>query len=257
MYETNLIEFASKEEHNLLTSIHTYHDDVTHFARVDGHFQAPVKYVNIPAADNYGRMVLGLYLFAHYHLYLSFATMLRCHLSDSLASTRKAIDATLTAYRLHVEPGTLQEYLDEQDTYKFITRTIRKTREKDASKFPLAPPLLELHNLCSQYGSHADVASFVHRVELVPLNEDQAVIEHLMFQYPKDRDEFRYYIVSTMSAFLLMLEVFIEAIAKYTQDFDVVTWRDSTKKLIASTDKVRAALANGGLQSKMEQDGEH
>ena len=51
MYETNLIEFAAKEEHNLLTSIHTYHDDVTNFARVDGHFQAPVKHVNVPAAD--------------------------------------------------------------------------------------------------------------------------------------------------------------------------------------------------------------
>ena len=36
MYNTNLIEFASKEEHNFVTSIHTYHDDVTHFARVDG-----------------------------------------------------------------------------------------------------------------------------------------------------------------------------------------------------------------------------
>jgi hypothetical protein len=257
MYETNLIEFASKEEHNLLTSIHTYHDDLVHFARVDGHFQSPIKHINVPAADNYGRMVIGLYLFTHYHLYLSFATILRCHLSDSLASTRKAIDATLTTYRLCVEPATLQEYLDEQQTYKFITRTIRKARKKDASKFPLAPPLLELHDLCSQYGSHADVVSFVHRVEVVPLNEDQAVIEHLMFQYPKDHDEFRYYIVSTMSAFLIMLEVFVDVIAKYTKDFDVGNWHDSTKKLIASTEKVRAALANGGLQAKGGRDNEH
>jgi len=252
MYETNLIKFASKEENNLFTSIHTYHDDVTHFARVDGHFQAPVKHVNVPAADNYGRMVLGLYLFTHYHLYLSFATMLRCHLSDSLASTRKAIDATLTAYKLHVDPATLQEYLDERGPYKFIARTIRRAREKDVSMFPLAPPLLELHGVCSRYGSHADVASFAHRVEVVPLNKDQAVVEHLMFQYPKDPDEFRYYIVSTMSAFVLMLEVFIDAIAKYTKDFDVGAWRDSTKKLIASTEKVRSALAQGGLQAKAE-----
>lgn len=252
MYETNLIEFASKEEHNLVTSIHTYHDDVAHFARVDGHFQAPVKHVDVPAADNYGRMVVGLYLFAHYHLYLSFATMLRCHLSDSLASTRKAIDATLTVYRLHIDPATLQEYLDERGTYKFITRTIRRSREKDASTFPLAPPLLHLHDVCSQYGSHADVASFAHRVEVVPLNKDQAVVEHLMFQYPKDPDEFRYYIVSTISAFLLMLEVFIDPIAKYAKDFDVGAWRDSTKKLIESTEKVRSALAKRGLQAKAE-----
>lgn len=250
MYETNLIEFASKEEHNLLTSIHRYHDDVTHFARVDGHFQAPVKHVNVAATDNYGRMLLALYLFTHYHLYLSFATMLRCHLSDSFASTRKAIDATLTAYRLHVDPSTLQEYLEERGTYKSIARTIGRAREKDSSIFPLAPPLLELYGLCSQYGSHADVASFAHRVEVVQLSKDQEVIEHLMFQYPKDPDEFRYYIVSTMSAFLLMLEVFIDPIAKYAKDFEVGAWCDSTKKLIASTEKVRAALANRGLQSK-------
>src|SRR4051812_26879118 len=95
MYETNLLEFVSKEENNLLTTIHNYHEDVEHFARVDGHFQAPTKYVTVPAADNHGRMLLGLYLFTHYHLYLSFVTLMRCHLSDSLASTRKAIDATL------------------------------------------------------------------------------------------------------------------------------------------------------------------
>ena len=250
MYETNLLEFVSKEEHNLLTTLHTYHDDVKQFSRVDGHYQAPTKHITIPAADNHGRMILALYLFTQYHLYLSWVTLMRCHLSDSLASTRKAIDATLTAYRLHAQPGTLQEYLQERGTYRFITRTITRARQADANLFPLAPPLLHLHGVCSQYGSHADISSFAHRVQVVPLDAGKAVVEHLMFQYPKNPTEFRYYLASTLSAYILMMQVFIDPIAMYTKDFNVGAWSDSAKKLIESTEKVRKALAKAGLDQK-------
>ena len=250
MYETNLLEFVSKEENNLLTTLVNYHADIGQFSKVDGHFQAPTKHVAVPAADTYGRTILGLYLFTHYHLYLSFVTLIRCHLSDSLASTRKALDATLTAYRLHAEPNTLDEYLNERGTYKFIARTISRAREKDANLFPLAPSLLHLHGVCSQFGSHADISSFVHRIKVVPLDAGKGVVEHLMFQYPKDPEEFRYYLVSTMSAYILMLQVFIDSVAKYTKDFDIDAWAASKNALIASTEKVRAALAAVGRAKK-------
>lgn len=249
-YKTNLLEYLSKEENNLLTSLVNYRHDVDAFAQVDGHFQAPVPHIEVPADNDHARMVVGLYLFTHYHLYLSFATLLRCHLSDSLASTRKAIDATLTAYRLHLEPGTLQAYLAEDASYRFITSTIKHAIKQDNNAYPLAPPLLELHGICSQYGSHADVSSFVHRVKVTPLGSGRAQVEHMMFQFPDDEKEFRYYLASTLSAYMLMLAIYADPLTKLTKDFDVTQWTEAIKALTASIEKVRAALAKGELEER-------
>jgi hypothetical protein len=43
-----------------------------------------------------------------------------------------------------------------------------------------------------------------------------------------------------------MLQVFIDPIGKYTKNFNVGAWAESTKKVIVSTEKVRAALAAAG-----------
>ena len=249
-YQTNLLEFLSKEENNLLTSMMKYRDDVDAFSRVDGHFQAPVAYIDVPAGNEQARTVVGLYLFTHFHLYLSFATLLRCHLSDSLASTRKAIDATFTAYKLHLEPGTLKAYLEEDASYRFITKSIMRARKQDNNAYPLAPALLELHGVCSRYGSHADVSSFAHRVKVTPLGPDKARVEHLMFQFPEDEKEFRYYLASTLSAFMLMIAIYADPLSKLTKNFDVANWIKSSKALTDSIEKVRAALAKAGLQEQ-------
>lgn len=242
-YKTNLLEFISKEENNLLTTIVNHRADLDQFSKVDGHFQAPLQHINVPATDQHGRTILALYLLTHYHLYLSFVTLMRCHLSDSLASTRKAIDATLSAYRLGVEPGTLEQYLNAEGPYKRITKTIERARKADPNAFLLAPPLLHLHGVCSEYGAHSDISSFVHRIKTVPLDSDTAVIEHHMFQYPEDPEEFRYYLASTMSAYMLMLGVYVVPVGNYAKGFDVKSWEASSGAVLASIEKVRKALA--------------
>lgn len=249
-YKTNLIEFISREENNLLTTMANFREDLDQFPKVDGHFQAPGDYLSVPASDQHGRTILALYLFTHYHLYLSFVTLMRCHLSDSLASTRKAIDATLTAYRLHIEPATLDQYFNEHGSYRRITRTIERARKADPNAFPLAPLLLHLHGVCSQYGSHSDISSFAHRIKVVPLDSDKAIVEHLMFQYPEDPAEFRYYLASTLSAYMLMLGIFIGPVSKHSGSFDVSKWEASAKALTISIEKVRAALARHGAQKE-------
>ena len=241
-YETNLVGFISREEHNLLTTMLNHRVDVDQFSVVDGHFQAPVKHLSVPATDQHGQIMLGLYL--------SFATLMRCHLSDSLASTRKAIDATLSAYRLHVEPGTLPEYLEAGSSYRFIKKTIEKARKVDEIAYPLAPPLLELHGTCSAYGSHADIASFAHRIKVVPNGLGSALMEHSMFQYPEDPEEFRYYLAATLSAYSLMLGVLLAPVGKYASGFEVEAWGDASAALTASIEKVRLALAKAGVEKK-------
>lgn len=59
-YKTNLIEFLSKEENNLLTTIVNCRSDLDAFSRIDGIFQAPFERIDVKATDNYSRMLVGL-----------------------------------------------------------------------------------------------------------------------------------------------------------------------------------------------------
>jgi hypothetical protein len=56
-YETNLIGFISREENNLLTTMMNHRTDVDQFSVVDGHFQAPIKHLTVPAVDQYGQVI--------------------------------------------------------------------------------------------------------------------------------------------------------------------------------------------------------
>jgi hypothetical protein len=90
--QTNLLEFIGAEETNLLVTMHMCHPDLAKpFPMLDGAYQAPIKFIDVNINDEHKQALLALYLFTHYHLYFSMVCLLRCHLSDSLSSTRKAI----------------------------------------------------------------------------------------------------------------------------------------------------------------------
>ncbi|MGH8771466.1 MAG: hypothetical protein ACREV2_09860 [Burkholderiales bacterium] len=92
------MEFIGTEETNLLVTMVKCHAEIAKvFPILDDVYQAPIKLVDVNINDGHKRTVLALYVYTHYHLYFSTVCLLRCHLSDSLGSTRKAIDATLTA----------------------------------------------------------------------------------------------------------------------------------------------------------------
>ena len=132
MPQTNLLEFIGAEQTNLLVTMTKCHRDIVDiFPHLDGAYQAPLGYMDVNIKDEYRNTVLSLYLFTHYHLYFSTVSHLRCHLSDSLGSTRKAIDATLTAYRLIEEPDTLSQYHERHWSYQNIkSYVVRKIKHE-------------------------------------------------------------------------------------------------------------------------------
>ncbi|GAG90838.1 unnamed protein product, partial [marine sediment metagenome] len=111
-------------------------------------------------------IICNLYMFVQYHYYFTFVTFLRQHLSESMFSLRKAIDAALTAYYIIEEPNEVYNYLEKDDKFKFIKNTIKKIRSDDPSKFVLAKDLIVYHEECSEYGSHADISSFINRLDI-------------------------------------------------------------------------------------------
>ena len=233
--ETNLLGFVGAEEQNLLVSLVKCHRDIAQaFPKLDGAYQAPIKYIDVNIKDEHPKTVLALYSFIHYHLYLSTVMLLRCHLSDSLASTRKAIDATLTAYRLIAEPETLEEYKGQHRNYQFIKGYIERRKKKDAAQFPLAAPLIEFHEKCSEYGSHADISSFVHRLSVEEVEgTDKGILRVGMFQVMSELES-RHHMVMTFLVYGTMLKVLCQFIGGLAQGLDRAVWGNAIDDLLAA-----------------------
>lgn len=134
---------------------------------------------------------------------------LRSHLSDSLSSVRKAIDSTLCAYKIILDPKSAESYVNRDKFFQFIKSNIQKEIKKSPSNYPLANDLINIHELCSEYGSHADISSFIHRFETrETTNEDIRLLLVHYFQFPRDFEEYRFYYITILRAFYSMFIVF-------------------------------------------------
>lgn len=231
--QTHLLEYLGVEETNLLVSMNLCKRDMDFFPKLDGLFQEPLKYIDLKVKnraelthdDKYRMTVLTLYLYVHYHLYSAFSTMLRCHLSDALSQTRKAIDAAFTAARLIREPATLKDYLDRHADYRNIKRTVSDANKKQETEYPDTGPLVEMHGICSEFGSHADVSSFIHRVEMTEPDElGKSLMRLLMFQKPDSDLEFRYYLVQILASFSQMLWLFRDFVGDVAKGIEKEKW---------------------------------
>ena len=231
--KTNLLEFIGAEETNLLVSIHLCRPEMDAFPKLDGLFQAPIQKIdlkvkdqkNLSDAKRHKMTVLALYLYVHYHFYSTMTNILRCHLSDAFSQTRKAIDATLTVCHLVRHPETLNQYLERHGSYLNIKRSIEKANKKPETAYADTEGVLKFHEICSQYGSHADASSFVHRAEITEPNElGKSFFRLLMFQKPDSELEFRYYIIQLIFIYVQMLWLMRDFVGDQTEKFDKDDW---------------------------------
>ena len=231
--KTNLLEYIGAEETNLLVSINLCRRDMDAFPKLDGLFQAPLQKIDLKVKDRknlsdterHRMTVLALYLYVHYHLYSTMTNILRCHLSDAFSQTRKAIDATLTVCRLVRQPETLNQYLERHGSYLNIKRSIEKANMETETAYPDTEGVINFHDICSQYGSHADASSFVHRAEITePNNLGKSMFRLLMFQKPDSDLEFRYYIVQLIFIYAQMLWLMRDFVGGLAEKFDNDDW---------------------------------
>jgi len=199
-------QFLAAEEQNLLITWSNLHPDFRVFSRLDGLMREPVALIDVPKGQE---ALPGLYLFTHYHLYISIANLARSHLSESLASTRKAIDAGLSAYEMLLEPTSIPLYERRDHRFIFIKRHIERIRKKDPTRYPLAADLLRFHDVCSEIGSHADISSFVYRIEQKGTeNPAKTQLYFHYFQFSSDSDEYHLHFLETLLAYPHILRIF-------------------------------------------------
>lgn len=73
----------------------------------------------------------------------------------------------------------------------------------------LSHSLINIHDACSEFGSHADISSFFHRLERKEIpntNQDKVLVHY--FQFPRNPEEYRFYYIVTLQAFYNMFMIF-------------------------------------------------
>lgn len=203
----DFFDYLGAEEKNILSSVFNYKNEISLFLTLDEIYQNPLSRMVLPQEKD---VVAKLFLFVHFYLYFSTSCLLRCHLSECLTAVRKAIDASLSAYKIIVEPKSGEKYLERDKSFLFIKNTIqRENKNNSPPKYPLAIALINIHEACSEFGSHADISSFFHRFEIKEVSGETKE-QHLFhyFQFPRKTEEFKYYFIATLQAFYLMFKIF-------------------------------------------------
>jgi len=243
----NFLQYLATQEQNLITSLVNLRQDFDIFSKLDEIYRAPLTAVDVP---NKEAVIAQLYLFVHSEFYFSASCMLRAHISECLASVRKAIDGALSAYRLILEPCLMESYKTRDWTFQTIKSHIQKARKADSSKYPLAEHLIELHEHCSQLASHADYTGIEPRIEIQKFEQpfkEQQLLHY--FDHPRDLSVYHALFVDVLVAFYRMLYIFRPFLAqKFT--ISPKEWEQNLDKigelLIREQDRCREVLQKKG-----------
>jgi hypothetical protein len=220
--DMDFLDYLGLEERNLLASIVNFRQEFDIFYNIDKIYRAPLSRLSVSENE---AVIPQLYLFVHFYLYFAVTCILRSHLSEALSTTRKAIDGAFTAYALILEPDKAHAYLERDKYFLFIKANIQRHIEKDTSAFPFARELLNIHDACSEFGSHADISSFFSQTG------DYA---------GSGQDEYRFYFLVILQAFFLIFRIFRLFFEKKLGIIEP-TWEAAIAKLGPLLDKSRQA----------------
>ncbi len=210
--EFKLLNYVSEEEQNLRSNFKKLESSLNVFSQLDNLYKLPLDSAVISETDG---VIPGLYLMVHFKFYFSISCLLRGHISEGFGSARAAIDASLIAYKIILEPETKESYLKGEWSFKSIKNHLSKEREKDKSRYPLAVALIELHEMCSEHASHADFSVLKHRIKVLKQeNTEKRLLTPKYFDGPSDEVLYHGIIIDFLKAFHAMLVIFQPFIVK-------------------------------------------
>ncbi len=224
----DFFEYLAKEDQNFLVSLYTHRRELNLFDELDCLYQELIDAIQATKDITAEEWLAALLMRVHHQLYSSTASFFKCHISESFASTRIAIDATLSAYKIFSAPNTAQGFVDMNGEFKFIKNHIKEERKKDSSRYPLAPRLIKFHEVYSKYGAHCDSSSFIDRLDLK--------VDNLVYNYFQNltEEDFKKYFKTILFSFLDMFKIF-------SQGFSVQFKIDKSKWL-SQIDNLEAKL---------------
>jgi hypothetical protein len=201
----DLLRFVSIENEQFLISLANNRDELAFISRLQGLYDAAMSNMTVREND---MVIFQLLTFTHYHFLFSTACLMRCHLSEAFASARAAIDAALIVTQIIHDRASQMAYVKREKPFDKLGRHYRNLiKEKKDLPHRLVPELLKLHDRFSTFASHADVDSFVHRIEVAgETGKPQINIQY--FQFSRDEAERKIHALTLFHTFVMILDVF-------------------------------------------------
>jgi hypothetical protein len=233
----DIIKFIGIEHEQVLVSLANGSEEIGLIGHLQGLYSAPMS--NISVGEN-EFVLFQLLTFTHYHFLYALACHMRCHLSESFASARAAIDAALIAAQIIDDRASQVAYAQRTKPFDKLNRHYKNLiRDKKPLPHALVPDLIALHDKLSSFASHADVASFVHRVKRVEGEPLTMAVQY--FQFATNKAERQIHGLALLHTFVMVLDVFADFLVR---EVKVVPseWRDELHGLGGKIERRRDEL---------------
>jgi hypothetical protein len=201
----NVIEFVGRENENLHVTLardRKFFDLQSVLQRL---FELALL---VEALPDDGVVLFQLLLFVHYHFLFSVACLMRCHLSEALASARAAIDAALIAAYIIKDRDSQVAYVSREPPFKHFGRHLGSLIRDGKAPHRLVPALFDLHKELSAVSSHADIGTFMHRAKVLRTGDGGRELELNYFQFSLNEDEREIHGLDVLCMYVMILDVF-------------------------------------------------
>ncbi|TAJ40047.1 MAG: hypothetical protein EPO55_09905 [Reyranella sp.] len=223
----DLLQFVSAEHQQFLISMVKSRPEFDAHSHLQGLFQAVLSQTEVPEDD---MVLIQLLVFIHYHFVYSHACLFRCHLSEAFASARSAIDAALIGAFIIDDRSLQVQYLKREAPFNNLARHLgNMVREKKPMPHRLVPALREVHGNISRFASHADIDSFMHRVEITEKDE-KPLVQIQYFQFSRNDAQRKLHFVQLLLSFVLVLDVFSDFLVSQLKSVPK-QWQDELRGL--------------------------
>ena len=234
----DLLHFVSIEHEQFLISMVNSREEFDAHSHLQGLFHAALSKTEVPEDD---MVLIQLLAFIHYHFIYSHACLFRCHLSEAFSSARSAIDAALIAAFIIKDRSLQVQYLKREKPFDNLARHLgNMVRDKKPMPHHLVPALRDIHGKLSRFASHADIDSFLHRVEITE-KDARPYVKLQYFQFSRNDAERKLYFVQLLLSFVLVLDVFSDFLVSHLKTVPK-EWRDELHGLGKALEKGRDQL---------------
>jgi len=176
--------------------------------------------------------------------------LMRCHLSEAFASVRAAIDGALVGAQLIHDRASQVAYTKREKPFDNFARYLGNLiRDGKPLPHPLVPVLFNQHKTISAFAVHADVGSFLHRVNFAD-GPENPMMSVGYFQFAKNPAEREIHGLAVFHSFVMILDVFSDFLVT-EQKAVPQEWQDELRAL-GTTIERRAEALRGTLAKDAE-----
>jgi hypothetical protein len=224
----DLLQFESTEHLRFSTTLVNCPDEIRALQHIQGLYLAAMSNQTIEPKNV---LIFQLLTFIHYHFLFASTCYMRCHMAEAFNSARTAIDAALITAQIIHDRSSQEAYINRTKPFDKLVRHFKNMiRDKKSLPSPLIEHLIKFYDTCSQFASHADVQTFMHRLDFVKDPSQQDVMSFGYFQVPSEPSETKRHFLALLRIFVVTLDIFSIFMVEEIKTVPS-TWRDELHHL--------------------------